>query len=336
VHTTLRFRLNGRLIELKESGGAVLIDWLRQGQGLTGTKEGCREGDCGACLVLLGEPPADSHAERWSGSRWRPACWPSATWTGDTSSRSKDSPRWADAGDERPHQETRASAALLPGQRRGAHGLLLAGGRTRGGASPPPWKANLCRLHGLPTIRRGRRAIAADSRSCGDLRTADPAWRTGGVPPRPGRTILDCPRRHPQAPPPRRRRPRAAEEHTLGAHDWFVRHPDPEPEDGDRFSVRSGSSWQSEDSGRARDRGRRHGARVLRSKAVRAAARGNEAYKADVATRHPSPATWPQHRQRIAGGGIPPSCSSWTPGSAVRPPRRKRDPGDPPQVQPPG
>ena len=55
---SLRFRLNGRLIELKESGGAVLLDWLRREEGLTGTKEGCREGDCGACLVLLGEAPA--------------------------------------------------------------------------------------------------------------------------------------------------------------------------------------------------------------------------------------------------------------------------------------
>jgi len=36
--------------------GTVLLDFLRAQRGLTGVKEGCREGDCGACLILLGEP----------------------------------------------------------------------------------------------------------------------------------------------------------------------------------------------------------------------------------------------------------------------------------------
>jgi xanthine dehydrogenase small subunit len=54
----VRFLLNGRLIELDTNTVPQLtLDWLRQEAKLTGTKEGCREGDCGACMVLLGQRP---------------------------------------------------------------------------------------------------------------------------------------------------------------------------------------------------------------------------------------------------------------------------------------
>ena len=48
-----RLLVNGRTRELGEVGGHVtLLDWLR-GSGLTGCKEGCAEGECGACAVLV-------------------------------------------------------------------------------------------------------------------------------------------------------------------------------------------------------------------------------------------------------------------------------------------
>lgn len=54
----VRFLLNGKLMELNtESVPSLTLDWLRHEAGLTGTKEGCREGDCGACMVLLGQRP---------------------------------------------------------------------------------------------------------------------------------------------------------------------------------------------------------------------------------------------------------------------------------------
>jgi len=45
--------VNGRRVSLDAHPMARLLDVLRQEAGLTGTKEGCGEGECGACAVLL-------------------------------------------------------------------------------------------------------------------------------------------------------------------------------------------------------------------------------------------------------------------------------------------
>ncbi|SFT57665.1 xanthine dehydrogenase small subunit [Sedimentitalea nanhaiensis] len=51
----IRFLLNGRDIVLPDVGASqTLLDFLRLDRRLTGTKEGCAEGDCGACTVLVG------------------------------------------------------------------------------------------------------------------------------------------------------------------------------------------------------------------------------------------------------------------------------------------
>ena len=49
-----RFLLNDQEIESTASPGLLVLDYLRQHRQLTGTKEGCKEGDCGACVVLIG------------------------------------------------------------------------------------------------------------------------------------------------------------------------------------------------------------------------------------------------------------------------------------------
>ncbi len=51
----IRFILNDRLVESSAPAGLLLLDFLRVSERLTGTKEGCKEGDCGACAVLIGE-----------------------------------------------------------------------------------------------------------------------------------------------------------------------------------------------------------------------------------------------------------------------------------------
>lgn len=53
----LKFRLNGRPVELDVPPGRRLLDVLREDLGLTGTKEGCGEGECGACTVVVDGNP---------------------------------------------------------------------------------------------------------------------------------------------------------------------------------------------------------------------------------------------------------------------------------------
>lgn len=53
----MKLTVNGEARELAVNPATRLIDVLREELGLTGTKEGCGEGECGACTVLIdGEP----------------------------------------------------------------------------------------------------------------------------------------------------------------------------------------------------------------------------------------------------------------------------------------
>ena len=53
----IRFRVNGEAREVEVTPWRRLLDVVREDLALTGTKEGCGEGECGACTVLVdGEP----------------------------------------------------------------------------------------------------------------------------------------------------------------------------------------------------------------------------------------------------------------------------------------
>ncbi|MEP6729854.1 MAG: (2Fe-2S)-binding protein [bacterium] len=51
----MRFTLNGNDVDVNAHPMKRLLDVLREECGLTGTKEGCGEGECGACTVLVDE-----------------------------------------------------------------------------------------------------------------------------------------------------------------------------------------------------------------------------------------------------------------------------------------
>jgi len=60
MNTRIQIRLNGKILALTVPPFRLLLDLLRDEIGLTGTKEGCGTGDCGACTVLLNGKPVNS------------------------------------------------------------------------------------------------------------------------------------------------------------------------------------------------------------------------------------------------------------------------------------
>ncbi len=57
MKSILTVTVNGRKREDLVPAGMLLIDYLRETVGLTGTKQGCDGGECGACTVLVDDQP---------------------------------------------------------------------------------------------------------------------------------------------------------------------------------------------------------------------------------------------------------------------------------------
>jgi carbon-monoxide dehydrogenase small subunit len=60
MNRKIQFSLNGKSITREVPSHRLLLDLLRDEIGLTGTKEGCGTGDCGACTVMMNDKPVNS------------------------------------------------------------------------------------------------------------------------------------------------------------------------------------------------------------------------------------------------------------------------------------
>ena len=60
MSSELSFAVNGRAVTTVVDAATTLLDVIRGHLGLIGTKEGCNEGECGACSVLIDGKPVDS------------------------------------------------------------------------------------------------------------------------------------------------------------------------------------------------------------------------------------------------------------------------------------
>lgn len=57
---TIAMTVNDKPVTLEVAAHHTLLEVLRDQLGLTGTKDGCSEGDCGACTVLMNNAPVNS------------------------------------------------------------------------------------------------------------------------------------------------------------------------------------------------------------------------------------------------------------------------------------
>ena len=98
---TIQFNLNGRDVSVQADPNKRLVDFLREDMGMLSVKEGCGEGECGACTVLVDGTAIDSciYLSVWAEGKSiltrAEASLPWRAWAGKTASWTRSSrPLW--------------------------------------------------------------------------------------------------------------------------------------------------------------------------------------------------------------------------------------------------
>ena len=227
MERALRFRLNGSLFEIVEREEKVALDWIRGEQRLTGTKEGCREGDCGACMILLGSMSPD-------GPVWEAAL-SCLLALGELDGRHVITIEGIASGGLTPVMEAMLDEGAsqcgfcTPGFVVSLTGYLVSGGRITYEGAVRAIEGNLCRCTGYGSIQRAAKRLVE---LFGELPESlperiDELIRAGVIPPEIGRLMNDLPTAAMSA--EEARRSAGSVRLTLGGGtDHFVRNPDPE------------------------------------------------------------------------------------------------------------
>ncbi len=245
MNRTIACVLNGENLRFESPEGRLTVDWLRRDRGLTGTKEGCREGDCGACLVLLGGPSAEDQPGviEWLAV---PSC---LLALGELDGRHLVTIEGIAAAGPTPvmtalHGEGASQCGFCsPGIVVALTAFLLGGGNHDAAAAMAAVDGNLCRCTGYASIRRAAAKLSAYFAELPldfSARLASLA-ASGVVPPSLAATMggesLPKPVGSRKAESPRS----AAALILGGGTDWFVRHPDGESESSAAFVDRDPS-----------------------------------------------------------------------------------------------
>ena len=168
--TVIRFSVNATPVEVDVPGMRRLLDVLREDLGLTGTKEGCGEGECGACTVLLDGVPIDSCLVPVCQAEGSSVATVEGLAAGDGSLSFLQTAFLETGGAQ--------CGSCTPGMLMAARGYLDAGGGTDDESIREAIAGNLCRCTGYTKI------IEAIARAAGDAprggAPVDPAISLGG------------------------------------------------------------------------------------------------------------------------------------------------------------